>query len=69
MYDDLFSKVKQNHLMYGKIFNQEELLKIYQQRRNKGNGGNMMKQANQKKISPHRCLNELEDTNDEEEQE
>ena len=37
--------------MYGKTFNQE-LLKIYQQQRNKGNGGNMMKQANLKTKDP-----------------
>ena len=53
--------------MYGKTFNQA-LLNFFQQRRNKDNSGNVMKQANQKKKRPHRCLNELEDTDDEEEQ-
>ena len=52
--------------MYGKTFNQE-LLKIYQQRRNKRRGGNMTEQANPKTKRRHRCLNELKD--DEEEQE
>ena len=67
MYDDLFRKVKQNRIMYGKTFNQE-LLKIFQQRRNKDNSSDVMKQANPKKKRPHQCLNELEDTDDEEEQ-
>ena len=54
--------------MFRKTFNQE-LLKTYQQQHNKDNGrGNMMKQANSKKKSPHRCWNELKDTDDEEEQ-
>ena len=53
--------------MYAKTFNQE-LLKIYQQRRNKGNGGNMTKQANPKNKRRHRCLNELKDDDDDEEE-
>jgi hypothetical protein len=60
LYDDLFRKVQQNRTMYAKTFNQE-LLKIYQQRRNKGNGGNMTKQTNPIKKRRHRCLNELKD--------
>ena len=44
MYENLFCQVKQNRIMYGKTFNQD-LLKIYQQQRNKGNGGSMMKQG------------------------
>ena len=67
MYDDLFRKVKENRKLYGKTFNQE-LLNFFQQRCNKDNRGNVMKQANPKKKRPHRCLNELEDTDDEEEQ-
>ena len=67
MYANLFCQVKQNWIMYGKTFNQE-LLKIYQQQCNKGNGGSIMKQANSNKKSPHRCLNELKDTDDKEEQ-
>ena len=68
LYDDLFCRVKENWTMHGKTFNQE-LLKIYQQQRNKGNGGNMTKQANPKNKRRHRCLNELKDADDEEEQE
>jgi acyl-CoA-binding protein len=69
LYDDLFRQVQQNRTMYAKTFNQE-LLKIYQQRRNKGNGGNMTKQTNPIKKRRHRCLNELKDGYDvDEEQE
>jgi hypothetical protein len=68
LYDDLFRRVQQNRTMYAKTFNQE-LLKIYQQRRNKGNGCNMTKQVNPKKKRRHRCLNELKDADDDEEQE
>ena len=68
LYDDLFRRVKQNRTMYGKTFNQE-LLKIYQQRRNKGGGGNMTKQANPKNKRRHRCLNELKDGDHDEEEE
>ena len=63
LYDDLFRGVQQNRTMYAKTFNQE-LLQIYQQRRN------MTKQANSKKKRRHRCLNELNDGYDvDEEQE
>ena len=68
LYNDIFCGVKENRTMYGKTFNQE-LLKIYQQRRNKGNGGNMTKQANPKNKRCHRCLNELKDAENDEEQE
>jgi hypothetical protein len=44
LYDDLFCRVKENRAMYGKTFYQE-LLKIYQQRRNKRKGSNITKQA------------------------
>ena len=54
--------------MYGKTFTQE-LLKFYQQRRNKGRGGNMTKQVNPENKRRHRCLNELKDADDDEEQE
>ena len=68
LYDDLFCRVQQNRTMYGKTFNQE-LLKIYQQQRNKSRGGNMTRQANPKNKRRHRCLNELKDGDDDEEQE